>query len=71
MTAPLLACQAVVAQVATTDRDQTADRILHIAVTQATDLIREGRFGRAVYVLERARLSADRILGHTQNGATA
>lgn len=71
MTAPLLACQAVVAQVATTDRVETADRVLHVGVITAVALIREGRFGRAEYVLERARISADRILGDTQNGATA
>lgn len=58
-----LACQDDAARAATTDRAATADLVLHVAVRAAIDLIRTGRPGRARFVLERARLSADRILG--------
>lgn len=58
-----LACQDDAARAATTDRATAADLVLHVAVHDAIDLIRDGRHGRARFVLERARLSADRILG--------
>jgi hypothetical protein len=50
-------------RVAHTDRTAAADLVLSLAVTDAIDLIREGRVGFAEYRLERALISAGRILG--------
>lgn len=58
-----LACQDDAARVATTDRAKAADLRLATAVVEAIDLIRTGHPAHARFVLERARLSADRILG--------
>jgi hypothetical protein len=51
------------AQFASRDRQQAADRVLCAAVEVAVDLFREGRPGKAEWVLARAALSAERILG--------
>lgn len=48
---------------ATRDREAAADRILCAAVDVAVLLVAEGRPGRATYVMTRACMSADRILG--------
>lgn len=48
---------------ATVDREQAADRVLCAAVEVARDLIAEGRVGKALFVLNRAGMSAERILG--------
>ena len=51
---------------ATADRQASADLVLSLAVTDAVDLIREGRVGRAEYRLARALASAERILGESR-----
>lgn len=60
-----LRCQEITGQVATTDRAATADLILDVAVKTAVALFREGCPGRARFVLTRAAMRADRILGST------
>lgn len=47
------------------DRDTTADLVLRLAVKDAIDWIRAGKPGRAEYRLQRALMSANRILGTT------
>lgn len=65
-----LACQEDAARAATRDREATADLVLSMAVKDAIDLIRCGRPGEAHYRLERARLTADRILGTSSGSPT-
>ena len=48
---------------ATTDRDHAASLVVAVARTKASALIRDGKPGRAHYELERAVMSAARILG--------
>lgn len=66
-----LRCQEDAARVATTDQEATADLILDVAIKAAVEFLarRAGtehyRMTRAELLLERAALSADRILGRT------
>lgn len=48
---------------ATRDRAATANLVLELAMQEAVDLIRAGRPGRAEWVLVRAGMRAQRILG--------
>ncbi len=52
---------------ATDDRAAAADLVLQLAVNEAVDLVRQGDVGYAVYRLERARMSAQRILGASED----
>ncbi|WP_067434142.1 hypothetical protein [Nocardioides jensenii] len=49
--------------VATRDRAVAADQRLNLAVARAVQLCREGRPGEAEYVMARAGVRAERILG--------
>lgn len=50
-------------RVATRDREAAAALVLTAAVREAARLVRDGKPGQAEYVLARAEVSADRILG--------
>ena len=64
---PLLTAAAEDAsRVAYANREASAELILSLAVTEAVDLIREGRVGFAEYRLARALASAQRILGESR-----
>ena len=49
--------------IATSDRAQTADRVLWVAMRQARDLIRDDKHDAAEAVIHKAAKSAARILG--------